>query len=77
MSTEQNKILVRRLFEEGFNQQKPQVFDELLDPNYVNYDFPAPAPGAEGFKMVAIRPTISIWTQFSTSLPFSIRQMSI
>jgi predicted ester cyclase len=52
MSSEQNKALVRRIFEEGINQNKPEVFDELIAPNYVNYNFPAPAPGLEGFKMV-------------------------
>ncbi|HKY54458.1 MAG TPA: ester cyclase [Anaerolineales bacterium] len=52
MSTEENKNLVRRIFEEGLNQNKPLVFDELIAPSYVNHDFPAPSPGLEGFKMV-------------------------
>ena len=54
MSTlqEQNKALVRRIFEEGLNQNKPVVFDELIAPSYVNYDLPAPTPGPEGFKMI-------------------------
>jgi predicted ester cyclase len=52
MSTETNKALVRRIFEEGLNQNKPGVFDELIAPNYVNHNFPAPAPGVEGFKQV-------------------------
>jgi predicted ester cyclase len=52
MSTEENKNLVRRIFEEGINQNKPNVFDELLAPTYVNYNFPTPAPGVDGFKMV-------------------------
>jgi predicted SnoaL-like aldol condensation-catalyzing enzyme len=52
MSSEQNKALVRRIFEEGINQNKPGVFDELIAPSYVNYDFPAPAPGPEGLKMI-------------------------
>ena len=52
MSAEQNKALVRRIFEEGLNQNKPGVFDELIAPSYVNHDLPAPAPGPEGFKMV-------------------------
>jgi predicted ester cyclase len=52
MSTEENKNIVRRIFEEGLNQNKPEVFDELISPSYVNYDFPAPARGLEGFKMV-------------------------
>jgi predicted ester cyclase len=54
MSTlqEQNKSLVRRVFEEGINQNKQGVFDELIAPSYVNHDLPAPAPGVEGFKML-------------------------
>ena len=54
MSTREasNKTIVRRIFEEGFNQNKPAVWDELIGPNYVNHNFPAPAPGIEGFKMV-------------------------
>lgn len=52
MSTEQNKALVRRIFEEGINQNKPGIFDELIAPGYVNHDIPAPTPGLEGFKMV-------------------------
>ena len=43
---------VRRVFEEGINQKKLELFDELLAPNYVNHSMPAPVPGVEGFKMV-------------------------
>jgi len=52
MSTEENTTRVRRGFEEGINQKKLDVFDELLAPNYVNHNMPAPAPGPEGFKQV-------------------------
>jgi predicted ester cyclase len=52
MSIEENKTRVRRGFEEGINQKKLDVFDELLAPNYVNYNMPAPAPGPAGFKQV-------------------------
>jgi len=54
MSTlqEQNKSLVRRVFEEGINQNKQGVFDELIALSYVNHDIPAPTPGLQGFKMV-------------------------
>jgi hypothetical protein len=38
MSTEQNKALVRRLFEEGLNQNQPGVFDELLAPTFMIYE---------------------------------------
>jgi steroid delta-isomerase-like uncharacterized protein len=52
MSTEHNKALVRRVFEEGMNPNKPGVYDEVIAADYVNHDFPAPAPGVEGFKIV-------------------------
>jgi predicted ester cyclase len=51
MSTEENKALVHRLFD-GFNTGNTQIADDLLHPNYQNHDFPAPAPGIEGWKMV-------------------------
>jgi steroid delta-isomerase-like uncharacterized protein len=52
MSTEQNKTMVRRVFEEGINNNDPTVFDQVIGPSYVNHDMPAPAPGIEGFKQV-------------------------
>ena len=52
MSTEENKTRLRRVFDEGINQKQLDVFDELLAPNYVNYNMPAPAPGPAGFKQV-------------------------
>ena len=52
MSAEQNQALVRRIFEEGINQNKQGVFDELIALSYVNHDIPAPTPGLEGFKLV-------------------------
>lgn len=52
MATEENKTRLRRGIEEGINQRKLDVFDELLAPNYVNYNLPAPAPGPEGYKQV-------------------------
>ena len=52
MSSETNKFLIRRIFEEGMNGGRPEVYDETIAADYVNYDFPAPAPGLEGFKIV-------------------------
>ena len=52
MSVEQNKANIRRGFEEGINQNKLQLFEEVLAPTYVNHSMPAPVPGPEGFRMV-------------------------
>src|SRR5215831_10472625 len=62
MSTEQNKALIRRLFEEGINQSKPGVFDEVLAPNFVIYDPPfGMQPNREGFRQM--------FTGFRTAFP--------
>lgn len=52
MSTEENKAIVLRLFKEGMNGWNPAVFHELIATNYVNHNFPAPAPGPDGFLQV-------------------------
>ncbi len=53
MSTEQNKALTRRLFEEGLNQNKPSVFDELIAPDFAIYDTPmGTLRGPEGFRQI-------------------------
>ncbi|MEW5961844.1 MAG: ester cyclase [Chloroflexota bacterium] len=61
MSAEQYKTLVRRLFGEAVNKGDLSVVDELIGPGYVNHNFPAPAPGTEGFKQVI--------TMFRASFP--------
>jgi steroid delta-isomerase-like uncharacterized protein len=51
MSTEENKALTRRIFEEGINQNNPSVFDELIAPDFVIYDAPPGMQhGREGFR---------------------------
>ena len=53
MSAKENTALIRRLFEEGINQNKPGVFDELLAPNFRVYGGPSElqtSPGPEGFR---------------------------
>jgi steroid delta-isomerase-like uncharacterized protein len=46
---EHNKALVRRLFEEVFNQQQTAVLEEILAVDF-RTTFPATVPGREGFK---------------------------
>jgi steroid delta-isomerase-like uncharacterized protein len=53
--SEQNKALVRRAFEEGFNQGKVAVFDELTASNATFHDPNVPGgkyTGPEGLKQV-------------------------
>ena len=52
MSAEENKALVRRVFEQMFNEGNLDVADELLAPGYVDHDpsLPQDVHGPEGFK---------------------------
>ena len=52
MSTEENKMLVSRQFDEIWNKGNWPVVDELYAPNYVNHDpyNPDQGTGPEGFK---------------------------
>ncbi len=51
MSIEENKMIVRRLYEEFFNRGNLAIADELIAPNYVNHTAPpGQALGSEGVK---------------------------
>lgn len=52
MSLEENKVIVRRFFEELLSAGNLAVADELLAPTYVNYfpGLPEPVRGPEAFK---------------------------
>jgi len=55
MSTEQNKAVVRRLFEEAFGKGNLAVLDEIVAPNQVNGGpgaLPGMPSGPEGAKML-------------------------
>ena len=57
MSTEENKTLSRRLFEEFWHQKKLDVADEVLHDEHVNYTHGNPAgfpKGSEEFKQFAL-----------------------
>src|SRR5262245_2485316 len=50
MSTQQNKDLVHRMFDEAFNHGNTSVINENIAPDYVDHSpIPAPVPGPEGF----------------------------
>ena len=63
MSTEENKAIVRRVYEEIINQGNWAVVDELTSPNYVAHDpgFPQTVRGPEGLKQY--------FTVFRTAFP--------
>ncbi len=44
MSTEQNKTIVRRWIEEGWNKGNVNVVDQFYAPNVVQHDASSPAP---------------------------------
>ena len=52
MSTEENKAIARRVFEEGWNQGKLDVIDEIVTSDYLLRDpsMPEDIRGPEGFK---------------------------
>jgi len=50
MSTEENKAIVRKLFDELFNKGNPAAAKEVVANDYIDHSpMTAPAPGAEGF----------------------------
>ncbi|MBE7553639.1 MAG: ester cyclase [Anaerolineales bacterium] len=51
MSTETNKTVLKRFFEELFNRGDLSVADEIVGANYVNHNaVPGETPGREGLK---------------------------
>ncbi len=45
MSTEQNKALVRRFYDEVFNKKNLAVIDDFLDPHIIEHSLPPGLPG--------------------------------
>lgn len=54
MKTQQNEKIIKRYFEEAWNQGKLEVLDEIIAPDYVNHSpgMPNPLPGPEGLKPI-------------------------
>ena len=49
--SEQNKVIVRRMYDEVVGQGKLDLIDELVDPDVVEHEeFPGIPPGREGVK---------------------------
>ncbi len=54
MSTEDNKAIVRRLIEEGFNQRNLAIFDELYAPDFVYHLGSTAIQGREPYKQFTL-----------------------
>lgn len=53
MPATENKAIVRRVFEEAFNGNTPDLLDELAAPGFVDHDpIPGQPPGVPGVKYV-------------------------
>ena len=50
MSTAVNKAIMHRVFEEGLNQGRLEVIDELFSMRFVDHSTPEQVAGAEGVK---------------------------
>ena len=69
MSTEENKSLVHRMFDESFNKGDPSFINELIAADYVDHSpIPAPSPGPEGFA----KRTIALRTAFVEEAQFGV-----
>jgi predicted ester cyclase len=71
MSTEDNKALVRRFYEEVINKKKTAAIDEFIDLNQVDHAAPPGIPGGiEGAKQ-----TITMYLTAFPDLHFTVEEM--
>lgn len=50
MSVESNKQLVRQIFEQAINQQRPELVDTLFSAHFIDHSTPEQLPGTQGVK---------------------------
>ncbi len=72
MSTEENKAIVRRIYEEVLNKRSFDAADDIISANYDSHRHPIPqqAPGLKGLKQA--------WTMALTGFPdlqFTVEDM--
>jgi predicted ester cyclase len=52
MTTNQGKSVIRQIFEDAMSEGRTELYHDLIHPEYINHDFPAPVEGIEGFLTV-------------------------
>jgi predicted ester cyclase len=71
MSTEDNKALLRRFYDEVINKKNWAAIDEFIDPNFVNHALPPGMPaGIEGERQV-----FSMYTTAFPDTHFTVEDM--
>lgn len=70
MSTEQNKTLVRRFYEEVFNQGKYAVLDEICAPDYISHN-PNNPPGLPNNRE-GLRQIVTLYRNAVSDIHFTI-----
>jgi predicted ester cyclase len=73
MSESENKVLVRRYYEEVLNEGQLQVFDELADPTFISYLADGSGIGLDVYKQ-AIRGTLAAIADLHVSIEDQITE---
>ena len=71
MSTEENKAVVRRFYEEVVNQKKRAVLDEVFDLNLVDHFAPPGTPGG----LEGARQTLGMFLSAFPDLHFTVEDL--
>jgi len=71
MSTEENKAVVRRFYEEVVNQKKRAALDEVFDPNLVDHFAPPGTPGG----LEGARQTFDMFLTAFPDLHFTVEDL--
>ena len=71
MSTEDNKAVVRRFYEEVVNQKKRAVLDEVFDLNFVDHFAPPGTPGG----LEGARQTLGMFLSAFPDLHFTVEDL--
>src|SRR5438132_12958711 len=71
MSVEENKVRVRRLYEEVFNQKNLAAIDDYFAPNVIDHSLPPGAPGG----IEGVRLTISMFLAAFPDLNITVEDL--
>jgi predicted ester cyclase len=52
MTINQDKSVIRQIFEDAMNSGRTELYQDLIHPEYINHDFPSPVRGVAGFTIV-------------------------